>query len=51
MEGVQLPIAGFRGQGAWMVDILSGVLTGGDHAGKVKDLMIFLVHKILDIYL
>ena len=38
MEGVQLPIAGFRGSGlAWMVDILSGVLTGGNHAGKVKD--------------
>ena len=36
--GVQLPIAGFRGSGlAWMVDILSGVLTGGNHAGKVKD--------------
>ena len=28
LEGVQLPIAGFRGSGlAWMVDILSGVLT------------------------
>ena len=38
MQGVQLPIAGFRGSGlAWMVDILSGVLTGGNHAGKVKD--------------
>ena len=38
LEGVQLPIAGFRGSGlAWMVDILSGVLTGGDHAGRVKD--------------
>ena len=36
--GVQLPIAGFRGSGlAWMIDILSGVLTGGNHAGKVKD--------------
>ncbi len=36
--GVQLPIAGFRGSGlAWMVDILSGVFTGGNHAGKVKD--------------
>ena len=36
--GVQLPIAGFRGSGlAWMVDILSGVLTGGNHGGKVKD--------------
>jgi len=38
LEGVQLPIAGFRGSGlAWMVDILSGVLTGSNHAGKVKD--------------
>ena len=38
LEGVQLPIAGFKGSGlAWMVDILSGVLTGGNHAGKVKD--------------
>ena len=38
LEGVQLPIAGYRGSGlAWMVDILSGVLTGGNHAGKVKD--------------
>ena len=28
LEGVQLPIAGFRGSGlAWMVDILSGVIT------------------------
>ena len=36
--GVQLPIAGFRGSGLdWMVDILSGTLTGGNHAGKVKD--------------
>ena len=36
--GIQLPIAGFRGSGlAWMVDILSGVLTGGNHAGRVKD--------------
>ena len=35
---MQLPIAGFRGSGlAWMVDILSGVLTGGNHAGRVKD--------------
>ncbi len=34
LKGVQLPIAGFRGSGlAWMVDILSGVLTGGNHAG------------------
>ena len=38
LQGVQLPIAGFRGSGlAWMVDILSGVLTGGNHAGRVKD--------------
>ncbi len=38
LSGVQLPIAGFRGSGlAWMVDILSGVLTGGNHAGRVKD--------------
>ncbi len=38
LEGVQLPIAEFRGSGlAWMVDILSGVLTGSNHGGKVKD--------------
>jgi len=38
LKGVQLPIAGFKGSGfAWMVDILSGVLTGGNHGGKVKD--------------
>ena len=38
LQGVQLPIAGFRGSGlAWMVDILSGVFTGGNHAGRVKD--------------
>ena len=38
LEGVQLPIADFRGSGlAWMVDILSGVLTGSAHSGKVKD--------------
>jgi L-2-hydroxycarboxylate dehydrogenase (NAD+) len=38
LKGVQLPIAGFRGSGlAWMVDILSGVVTGAAHAGKVKD--------------
>ena len=38
LAGVQLPIAGFRGSGlAWMVDILSGVVTGGNHGGKVKD--------------
>ncbi len=38
LEGVQLPIADFRGSGlAWMVDILSGVLTGANHGGKVKD--------------
>ena len=38
LKGIQLPIAGFRGSGlAWMVDILSGVLTGGNHGGRVKD--------------
>ena len=38
LKGVQLPIAGFRGSGlAWMVDIISGVLTGANHGGKVKD--------------
>jgi LDH2 family malate/lactate/ureidoglycolate dehydrogenase len=38
LEGVQLPIAGFRGSGlAWMVDILSGVFTGANHGGRVKD--------------
>ena len=38
LEGVQLPIAGFKGSGlAWMVDILSGVFTGSNHSGKVKD--------------
>ena len=38
LAGVQLPIAGYRGSGlAWMVDILSGVFTGGNHGGKVKD--------------
>ncbi len=38
LSGVQLPIAGFRGSGlAWMVDILSGVITGAHHGGRVKD--------------
>ena len=38
LNGVQLPIAGYRGSGlAWMVDIISGVLTGANHGGKVKD--------------
>jgi LDH2 family malate/lactate/ureidoglycolate dehydrogenase len=38
IEGVQLPIAGFKGSGlAWMIDIISGVLTGANHGGKVKD--------------
>ena len=38
LEGVQLPIANFKGSGlAWMVDIVSGVLTGASHGGKVKD--------------
>ena len=36
--GSQLPISGFKGSGlAWMVDILSGVLTGSSHGGKTKD--------------
>ena len=38
LEGTQLPIANFKGSGlAWMVDILSGVLTGSSHGGKVRD--------------
>ena len=38
LDGLQLPIAGFKGSGlAWMVDIISGVFTGGNHGGKVKD--------------
>ena len=38
LQGTQLPIAGFKGSGlAWMVDILSGVLTGSSHSGKTKD--------------
>ena len=38
LEGVQLPISGFKGSGlAWMVDILSGVMTGASHGGKAKD--------------
>jgi len=38
LQGVQLPIGEFRGSGlAWMVDILSGVITGSNHGGKVKD--------------
>ena len=38
LMGTQLPIAGAKGSGlAWMVDILSGVITGSDHSGKVKD--------------
>ena len=38
LKGIQLPIATFRGSGlAWMVDILSGVITGSNHAGRVKD--------------
>ena len=40
IEGVQLPIAGFKGSGlAWMVDILSGGFTGANHGGKVKILL------------
>ena len=38
LMGTQLPIAGAKGSGlAWMVDILSGVITGSNHSGKVKD--------------
>ena len=38
LQGTQMPIAGFKGSGlAWMVDILSGVLTGSSHGGKTKD--------------
>tara|TARA_B100000963_G_scaffold358525_1_gene383368 strand:+ start:1290 stop:2297 length:1008 start_codon:yes stop_codon:yes gene_type:complete len=38
LDGTQLPIAEFKGSGlAWMVDILSGVLTGSSHGGKTKD--------------
>ena len=38
LKGTQLPIASFKGSGlAWMVDILSGVLTGSSHSGKIKD--------------
>ena len=38
LKGTQLPIAGYKGSGlAWMVDILSGVITGSSHGGKTKD--------------
>ena len=38
LQGTQLPLAGFKGSGlAWMVDILTGVLTGSSHGGKTKD--------------
>jgi LDH2 family malate/lactate/ureidoglycolate dehydrogenase len=38
LKGSQIPISTFRGSGlAWMVDILSGVLTGSSHSGKTKD--------------
>ncbi len=38
LKGTQLPIAGYKGSGlAWIVDILSGVLTGSSHGGKTKD--------------
>ena len=38
LRGTQLPIATFKGSGlSWMVDILSGVLTGSSHSGKTKD--------------
>jgi L-2-hydroxycarboxylate dehydrogenase (NAD+) len=38
LKGTQLPIADYKGSGlAWMVDILSGVLTGSSHGGKTRD--------------
>jgi len=38
LKGTQLPIATFKGSGlAWMVDILSGVITGSSHSGKTRD--------------
>ena len=37
LRGIQLPIVDLEVRLAWMVDILSGVITGGNHAGKVKD--------------
>ena len=38
LKGIQLPIENFKGSGlAWMVDIISGVFTGANHGGKVKD--------------
>ena len=38
LKGTQLPIANFKGSGlAWMVDILSGVITGSSHSGKTRD--------------
>jgi len=38
LKGTQLPISGYKGSGlAWMVDILSGVLTGSSHGGKTRD--------------
>ena len=38
LKGTQLPMAGYKGSGlAWMVDILSGVLTGSSHGGKTRD--------------
>ena len=38
LKGTQLPIGGFKGSGlAWMIDILSGIFTGGSHSGKTKD--------------
>ena len=38
LDGVQLPFGDFRGSGlAWVVDILSGAITGSAHCGNVKD--------------
>ena len=42
----------FKGSGlAWMVDILSGVLTGSSHGGKIKDPLMTFQVKMLDPYL
>lgn len=36
--GMIAPIATYKGSGlAWMIDIISGVMTGANHSGKVKD--------------
>ena len=36
--GMIAPMATYKGSGlAWMIDIISGVMTGANHAGRVKD--------------